>query len=108
MIGKGIYVKLVARPGQEARVEELLNGGLALVNEEPLTTTWYAIKFNENTFGIFDTFAGEEGRDEHLNGKLAAELMANVELFLEGPLIEKVDVMAAKTAETSRAGSSVA
>lgn len=109
MVNKGLFVKLVAKPGKEVEVEAFLNSGLALVNDEPLTVTWYAIKFSENTFGIFDTFDGDEGRDAHLNGKVAAALMANaVELLLEGPSIEKIDVLAAKAATNQRAESSVA
>lgn len=98
MISKGLAVKLVAKPGQETAVEAFLNGGLALVNEEPLTVTWYAVKFSENTFGIFDTFATDAGRDAHLNGKVAAALMAKAdELFAEPPQIDKIDILAAKT-----------
>lgn len=109
MVSKGLFVKLVAKPGKEADVEAFLNSGLALVNDEPLTVTWYAIKFDENTFGIFDTFDGDEGRDAHLNGKVAAALMANAaELLLEGPSIEKIDILAAKPAANDRAESSVA
>ena len=109
MVSKGLFVKLIAKPGKEAAVEEFLNSGLALVNEEPLTVTWYAVKFSENTFGIFDTFAGDEGRDAHLNGKVAAALMANAaELLLEGPSIEKIDILASKSETKDRAESSVA
>lgn len=97
MVKKGIFVKLVAKAGKEADVEAFLNGGLALVNEEPLTVTWYAVKFSENTFGIFDTFDGEDGRDAHLNGKVAEALMANADALLaESPNIEKIDILAAK------------
>lgn len=97
MVKKGLFVKLVAKPGKEADVEAFLNGGLALVNDEPLTVTWYAIKFDEKTFGIFDTFAGDEGRDAHLNGKVAEALMANAaDLLGEPPSIEKIDVIANK------------
>ncbi len=99
MVTKGLAVKLVAKPGKEAAVEAFLNSGLELVNEEPLTVTWYAVKFSENTFGIFDTFAGDEGRDAHLSGKVAEALMANAaELLAEPPKIEKIDILAAKTA----------
>ncbi len=109
MVSKGLFVKLVAKPGKEADVEAFLNSGLALVNDEPLTVTWYAVKFTENTFGIFDTFDGDEGRDAHLNGKVAAALMANAaELLLEGPSIEKIDILTAKPATNERAESSVA
>lgn len=107
MVKKGLFVKLVARPGKEAEVETLLNSGLALVNEEPLTVTWYAVKFDDVTFGIFDAFESDEGRNEHLNGKVAAALMASAaELLLEGPTIEKIDIISVKPAE-ARTESSV-
>ena len=97
MVTKAIAAKLVAKPGKEAEVEALLTSALALANQEPLTVTWYAVKFNENTFGIFDTFAADEGRDAHLNGQIAAALMAKSgELLAEPPQIDKVDVLAAK------------
>ncbi len=108
MVSKGLFVKLTAKPDKVAEVEALLNSGLGLVNDEELTVTWYAIKFDANTFGIFDTFSGDEGRDSHLNGKLAAALMANAaELFLEGPTIEKIDILATKSASSAWAQSSV-
>lgn len=109
MVSKGLFVKLTAKPDKVAEVEALLNGGLSLVNDEVLTVTWYAIKFDANTFGIFDTFAADEGRNAHLNGKLAAALMANAaDLLLEGPSIEKIDILANKTASNDWAESSVA
>ncbi|MEO6333387.1 MAG: antibiotic biosynthesis monooxygenase [Pyrinomonadaceae bacterium] len=99
MVKRALAVKLVAKPGKEAAVEAFLNSGLALVNDEPLTVTWYAVKFNDSTFGIFDTFEGEEGRDAHLNGKVAEALMANAaDLLAEPPEINKVDILAAKFA----------
>ncbi|MGH9821338.1 MAG: putative quinol monooxygenase [Pyrinomonadaceae bacterium] len=108
MVKKALAVKLVAKPGKEAEVEAFLNGGLALVNDEPLTVTWYAIKFSENTFGIFDTFAGDEGRDAHLSGKVAEALMAHAgELLAEPPQIDKVDVIAAKMVD-GKVGSTAA
>jgi len=100
MVKKALAVKLVAKPGKEAEVEAFLKSGLALVNGEPLTVTWYAIKFNENTFGIFDSFDGDEGRDAHLTGRVAEALMAKAgELLAEPPRIDKVDILAAKLAE---------
>ncbi len=109
MVKKGIFVKLTAKPGKETELEGFLNAGLALVNDEPLTVTWYAVKFDERTFGIFDTFAGDEGRDAHLNGKVAEALMAKApELLADAPAIEKIDVLAAKQSTSGRANSSVA
>ena len=97
MVKKALAVKLVAKPGKEAEVEAFLKSGLALVNEEPSTVTWYAIRFNENTFGIFDSFESDEGRDAHLAGRVAEALMAKAgELLAEPPSIDKVDILAAK------------
>jgi quinol monooxygenase YgiN len=97
MVTKAIAAKLVAKPGKESEVEALLRSALSLANQEPLTVNWYAVKFNANTFGIFDTFAADEGRDAHLNGQIAAALMAKAdELLAEPPQIDKVDILAAK------------
>jgi len=97
MVKTGLFVRLEAKAGKEAAVEEFLNGGLDLVNDEPETTVWFALKFDDSTFGIFDAFEGESGREAHLNGKVAAALMAKAdEFFAAPPTIEKVDVLAAK------------
>jgi quinol monooxygenase YgiN len=92
-----LFVRLEAKPGKEADVEKFLLGGLPIVHEEPATITWYGIKLGPSTFGIFDTFPNEAGRQAHLSGKVAAALMAKApELFAKPPAIEKVDVLAAK------------
>lgn len=97
MVKTGLFLRLEAKAGKEAQVEEFLNSGLDLVNEEPETTVWFALKFDNSTFGIFDAFEGESGREAHLNGKVAEALMAKAdELFASPPKIEKVDVLAAK------------
>ncbi len=97
MVKKALFAKLKAKAGQESALEEFLNGGLGLAQEEELTVSWYALKFDDSTFGIFDTFEGEEGRDAHLNGKIAAALMAKKdELLAEDPKIEKVELLAVK------------
>jgi quinol monooxygenase YgiN len=109
MVTKAIAAKLVAKPGKEGELEAFLKSGLALANEEPLTVTWYAIRFSENTFGIFDTFDSDEGRDAHLNGKIAAALMSKAdELLAEPPHIEKVELIAAKVPAAAAAGSGTA
>jgi quinol monooxygenase YgiN len=68
-----------------------------IVEQEPATITWYAIKLGPSTFGIFDTFPDDKGRDAHLAGRVAAALMAKAPELLAGPpSIEKVEVLAAK------------
>lgn len=97
MVKFALFVRLEARPGKEKEVEEFLLSGLPLVQEEPATTAWFGIRLGPSTFGIFDAFPDEEGRQAHLSGKVAAALMEKAgELFAEPPSIEKVDVLAAK------------
>ena len=97
MVRTALFVRLEAKPGKEKDVENFLLGGLPLVQEEPATTAWFAIRMGPSTFGIFDAFPDEAGRQAHLTGKVAAALMAKAsELFAKPPAIEKIDVLAAK------------
>ena len=96
MVTVGLFVRMEAKPGKEAEGEAFLKSGLALVQEEPETAAWYAIRMGPSTFGIFDAFPSDSGRQAHLSGKVAAALMAKApDLFSQPPAIEKVDVLAA-------------
>jgi quinol monooxygenase YgiN len=96
-VRKALLVRLEAKPGKEDAVAQFLEGGLAIVDQEPATVTWYAIKLGPSTFGIFDSFPDDAGRDAHLGGKVAAALMAQApDLLSSAPTIEKVDILAAK------------
>ena len=98
MVTVALLVRLEAKAGKEKDVETFLRAGLPLAQAEPATTAWFAIRLGPSTFGIFDAFEGESGRDAHLNGRIAAALMAKApELLAEPPKIEKVDLLAAKT-----------
>ena len=93
----GLLVRLEAKPGKEADVKAFLESGLALANQEPRTTPWYGVQLGPSTFGVFDTFPDDAGRKAHLEGPIAAALMANAEALLsKPPQIEFVDVIAAK------------
>jgi len=97
MVTVGLLVRLEAKPGKEADVERFLEGGLALVNEEPDTTAWFAIRMGPSTYGIFDVFPSDAGRQAHLKGRVAEALMAQAgDLFSEPPDIGQIDVLAAK------------
>ena len=92
-----LLVRLEAKPGKEDEVADFLRGGLAIVQEEPATTAWFALRLGPSTFGIFDAFPDEAGRQAHLSGRVAAALMAKAsELFSQPPVIEKVDLLASK------------
>lgn len=97
-----LYVQLEAKPGKEKEVENFLRSGLSVVENEPGTLSWYALRLGPSTFGIFDTFSDEEGRQAHLTGEVAKALMSKAaDLLSEPPNIQKVDVLAAKLAEAA-------
>ena len=92
-----LYVPLEAKPGKEKEVAEFLKSALPLVDAEPGTISWFAMQNGPSSFAIFDTFNDEAGRDAHLNGKVAAALMAKAgELLAKPPTIHKIDILARK------------
>ena len=92
-----LYVPLEAKPGKEKEVAEFLKSALPLVDAEPGTVSWFAIQEGPSSFAIFDTFDDESGRNAHLNGKVAAALMAKAgELLAKPPTIHKLDILADK------------
>jgi quinol monooxygenase YgiN len=93
----GLYVQLEAKPGKEAEVESFLKSGLPIVQDEPDTIAWFAIRLGPSTFGIFDAFPNDAGRQAHLSGRVAAALMQKAsDLLAEPPEIMKLDVLASK------------
>src|SRR5258708_30380141 len=96
MVKVALWVRMEAKPGREADVETFLRRGLALVQEEPATTAWFAIRLAPATFGIFDAFPDEAGRSAHLAGRVAAALTANSSaLFAQPPPIHNIPDRAA-------------
>ncbi len=97
MIKVALFVRLEAKAGKEADVEKFLEAGLAMANQEATTPLWFALRLGPSTFGIFDAFSDESGRQAHLTGPIAKALMANApELLAQAPSIEKLDVLGAK------------
>jgi len=101
-----LWVRLEAKAGKETEVESFLKSGQALVEDEPETIAWFAIRMNQSTFGIFDVFQTEQGRQAHLAGRVAEALMAKApDLLARPPAIEKIDVVASKLPESDVAES---
>lgn len=96
-ISKGLLARLEAKPGKEDEVAEFLKSALPMAKKEELTIDWFAFRIDESTFGIYDTFEGEEGQNAHLEGEIASALLAKAdELLANEPTIEKIDVLASK------------
>jgi quinol monooxygenase YgiN len=97
MVKFGILATLEAKIGKEHEVAAFLKSALPLVEAEPGTVSWFAIRVSSTTFAIFDAFNDEAGRDAHLAGEVAKALIAEApELFSQPPKIGNVDVLAAK------------
>jgi len=92
-----LLARLEAKPGKEQEVADFIKSALPLAQAESGTIRWYALQIGPSTFGIFDSFADESGRDAHLGGEIAKALMAKApELLAKDPVIEKVDLLAVK------------
>jgi len=97
MIKYSLFVRLEAKPGREAEVEKFLQTGLAMAREEPATPIWFALRLSPGTYGVFDAFHDEAGRQGHLNGPIAQALMAKApDLFAKPPSIEPIEVLGLK------------
>lgn len=97
MVAVGLLVTLEAKSDREDELAGFLSGALPLVEQEPETTAWFAIRLGRSRFGIFDAFPGEAGREAHLAGQVAAALTERApDLLASAPRIEKVDVLASK------------
>jgi quinol monooxygenase YgiN len=98
MVKLALLARVEAKPGKEEEVAEFLRNALPLAEGEPGTVSWFAFRIGSSTFGIFDTFNDEAGRQAHLSGPIAAALMAKAsELLAKPPVIEQLDLLAGKT-----------
>jgi quinol monooxygenase YgiN len=104
MVKTGLWVMLHAKPGKEAELEKFLKSGQSLAEQEPATVAWFALKVGPSSYGIFDAFPDEAGRQAHLAGKIAKALKEKAsDLLAESPKIENVDVLASKLPGTAKA-----
>ena len=97
MIKNALFVRLEAKPGKEKELAQFLHEGLDLARQEGTTPVWFALQLGPSTFGIFDAFADEAGRQAHLTGPIAKALGANApNLLAQAPSIERIDVLGTK------------
>jgi quinol monooxygenase YgiN len=97
MVKVALVARIVAKPGKEEEVAAFLSSALPLAQAEASTIAWFAFRSSKSEFGIFDCFPDDTGRKAHLNGPIAAALMAKAsDLLAEPPKIEPLDLLAAK------------
>ncbi len=97
MVKLGLFVRLESIPGKEREIENFLKAAVTMVDSENQTPIWFALRIGPSTFGIFDAFDNESGREAHLAGQVAKALFEKApELFSTPPTVEKVDIFAAK------------
>lgn len=108
MVTTGLLVRLEAQHGREAELEDLLRAAQALVAQEPATTAWFALRFGRLEYGIFDVFPDEAGRQAHLAGAVAAQLMGpGRQLLARDPQIQRLSLLAHKLPQAAEAGAGV-
>ena len=91
----GLIVRLEAKPGKEEELAEFLRSAVPLVQQEPATTAWFAVRMGPSSFAIVDAFPDAAGRQAHLDGAVAAALFSKAdELLASPPAVEQVDVLA--------------
>jgi len=100
-VTKGLWVPLEAKPGREEDVAKFLEGATPLVEPlveaEPGTIAWFAVRLGDSQFAIFDVFPDDAGRQAHLSGRVAEALMGQAdELLARPPDIQQADVIASK------------
>jgi quinol monooxygenase YgiN len=93
----GLLARIEAKPEYTDQVEAALRGALEWAEQEEGTVTWFAFRLDATTFGVFDTFNDEEGRQAHLNGRIAAALGEMAQIMLSSaPVITPLDLLGAK------------
>lgn len=96
-VDRGLLALLEAKPGKGDELADFLKQGRDLAAAETGTVTWYAFKLSDTTYGIFDTFEGEDGRQAHLDGRIPAALgTIRSELLASDPDIRTTDILAVK------------
>lgn len=101
---KGVLLTFKAKTGHDLEVERFLRDAQPLVEAEPATTAWFAVRLDDGRYGIFDVFPDEAGRLKHLAGRVPRELTKHAFSLLGSvPAPHMLSVQAEKFELTYRA-----
>jgi len=95
MVTVGLLVTMTAKPGREQELAAFLRAAVEVARGEPETGAWFALSLGDMTFGVFDAFTGQAGRQAHLRAAQALSVEAE-HLLASPPDFKPVDILAAK------------
>ena len=91
---KGLLLRLPIKESHAQDAEVFLQGGRSVVAGEPATTAWFAIRFEDGDYGVFDVFPDKQGRRAHLSGESPQRLARHGLPWLAGlPRMALTDVL---------------
>lgn len=97
MVNVALYIKLEAKTGKEVELVSFLEEQLALVQGDPETVAWFAVRMSPSTFGIFAAFPGDIGKEEYLSGIVSQQInSAASALLVAPPTIQSMEILASK------------
>lgn len=96
---KAFFIRIEARPGQEDAVIQMLRDIRACVEDEPATGPWFAVRFSQSSFAIFEAFPDLAGRQAHVEGG-GGDIFRDRErmnaILAEAAKVHRVDVLISK------------
>jgi quinol monooxygenase YgiN len=93
----GLLVRIEAKPEHADEVEAMLRSAQELAKQEQDTVAWFSFRESATTFGVFDAFEDEQGRQAGLAGQIAAALGEAAQTKLSAPpVIAHVDLLGTK------------
>lgn len=96
-VTKGLVLRLPIKPSHAQDAEQFLQDGRSVVAEEPDTIAWFAVRFQDGDYGVFDVFPHARGRRAHLTGDIPKQLALHGLPWLGGlPHMSFADVFAQK------------
>ena len=96
-VTKGLLLRLPIKSSHAHDAEAFLCDGQSVVAGEPATTAWFALRFEDGDYGVFDVFPDKSGRRAHLTGDIPKQLALHGLPWLQGlPDMSFADVLAQK------------
>lgn len=63
-----VWATITILPGQQEEAERFFARSREILDAEPGTTSFAAVRIDDTTYGVFDTFADQAALDAHIAG----------------------------------------